>query len=130
MATIKVKKVVSDSNQVGGLKTSRYEKCEVAFGKIPAASYSLNDTIVFADVRSYEVISAKIVALSDTPVVLDIYPGADLASALTLPVASKVDISYKIEFIRGTGKVTQVETGVTAFPKVGQELQITVVQGS
>lgn len=103
---LKVRKVRVGSTDIGGLKSSRYEKMQVTFGVIQAADYAVGDTIIFSDVPSADVVRATIVAHAVSPVTLEVLPGTDLTSALPLVVGgSAVKISYIIEYIRGTGRV-------------------------
>ena len=110
MATHKVKKIAVETTDIGGLKSSRYEKLQVSYGKILAAAYSPGDTLVFADVPSQRIVKATVVAHSNTsPAVLDVYPGSAKNSPFTLNLptgqSSSVDLSYIIEYVRGGGKV-------------------------
>lgn len=105
MAELKVKKVAVAAGDVSGLKSSRYEKMQVSYGTIAAADYSLGDTVVFSDVPSKDIIKATIVAHTSSPVTLDVYPGTDVSSALTLAISEKATISYVLEYVRGTGVV-------------------------
>lgn len=108
MATHKVKKVAVDTTDIAGLKSSRYEKLQVSYGAIPAASYTLGDTIVFSDVPSRDIIRATVVAHTATPVTLEVFPATDVTSAMTLNLpdnATKPKLSYIIEYVRGTGRV-------------------------
>ena len=126
MATKTVQKLSTSTSQIGGLKTSRYEKLEVAYGVIPAASYTLGDTISFAGVRSKDIVDATIVVHTDSPVTLRVYPGTDLTSALPIATLTKADISYIINYVRGSGKVTLVEGGKTITSNSGDLLKVTV----
>ncbi len=107
MALRPVKKLAVKPTDVGGLKSSRYEKLQVSYGSIEASSYSLLDTLVFADVPSQNIVRATIVAHAVTPIVLDIYPGTFAVNQpLTLGgLTSAVKISYVIEYVRGGGRV-------------------------
>ena len=108
MATHKVKKVAVETTDIAGLKSSRYEKLQVSYGSIPAASYALGDTLVFSDVPSKDIIRATVVAHTATPVTLEVFPATDLSSAMTLLLpdnATKPKLSYIIEYVRGTGRV-------------------------
>jgi hypothetical protein len=106
MSTRKVKKVAVDTNDISGLKSSRYEKMQVSYGAIEASSYDLLDTLMFADVPSRDIIRATIVAHTSSPITLEIYPGTDISGPVTLAgVTSPVKISYVIEYVRGSGRV-------------------------
>ena len=120
MANKYVKKVATGANDVSGQKSSRYEKMQVTYGVVAAADYALGDVLVFNDVPSLDIIKATIVAHSDSPVTLEVFPGTDVSTALPLAVTSpKPKISYVIEYIRGTGAV-----GTTGAP--GELLQISL----
>jgi hypothetical protein len=110
MPNYSIKKVAANSSQIGGLKTSRYERGGVAFGVVEASSYALGDTLVFDDVNSNDIVEATIVAhTSPSPTVLEVYPGTDTSAALVLDLpgtaVAAVKISYVIHFIRGAGRV-------------------------
>jgi len=112
MANLTVRKVSTGSTVLSGLKTSRYEKAEVAYGVIEAADYTLGDTIVFDGVRSKEIIKGTVTIHTATPVVLDILPATVLTSALVMETATKAKVSYVIDYIRGEGRVgTSTTTG-------------------
>jgi hypothetical protein len=106
MATKRIRKVAVETNDVGGLKSSRYEKLQVSYGSIEASSYSLLDTLSFVDVPARDIIRASIIAHTSPAVSLEIYPGTDVSSSLTLSgVTSPVKLSYVIEYVRGSGRV-------------------------
>jgi hypothetical protein len=132
MATLKVKKVAVAATDLGGLLSSRYEKLQVSYGVIPpitngAATYANGDTIVFSDVPSKSIIRATVIAhFPDQPAVLEVYPGSDknVPFTLSLPsgVTAPVEISYIIEYVRGTGRV-----GTTTGDNSGEGDLFTVV---
>lgn len=110
MATKKVKKLAVATSDLGGLKSSRYEKLQVSYGYIPASTISTGDVLSFADVPSADILRATLIAHEATPVVLEVFPGSDVSSQLSMNLlqgAGSVTcrISYVIEYIRGTGKV-------------------------
>lgn len=114
MATHKVKKIAVDTVattpnfDLGGLKSSRYEKLQVSYGVIAASSYANGDTLIFSDVPSQDIIKATVVAHGASPAVLDVYPGSDNSGTYTLNLPSGVSapkLSYVIEYIRGGGRV-------------------------
>lgn len=108
MAIRKLKKVAVDTTDIGNLKSSRYEKLQVSYGSISAASYELLDTLVFADVPARDIIRATIVAHTSatTSVSLEVYPATDSSVPLTLSgVTAACDVSYVIEYVRGSGRV-------------------------
>jgi len=109
MANLSVKKHATNDDQVGGLKTSRYERGAMAFGVVEAAHYALGDTLVFDEINSYDIVEATIVAHTSSPTVLEVYPGTDTTNPLALDLpgtaTSTVKISYVIHYIRGAGRV-------------------------
>lgn len=106
MATKRIKKVAVETNDVGGLKSSRYERLQVSYGSIEASDYSLLDTLSFAEVPARDIIKASIIAHTSPVVSLDVYPGTDVSSPLTLAgITSPVKLSYIIEYVRGSGCV-------------------------
>lgn len=121
MSTKRIRKIAVETNDVGGLKSSRYERLQVSYGSIEASSYSLLDTLSFADVPARDIIRATIVAHTSPVVSLDVYPGTNVTSPLTLAgITSPAKISYVIEYVRGSGR-TGTSSGVD-----GDLLQITV----
>lgn len=130
MATLKVKKVAVDTTDIDGLQSSRYEKLQVSYGVIAPTDYALGDSIVFSDVPSKSIIRATVVAHDpQAPAVLDVYPGSDKNSPFTLKipvgVAGTVELSYIIEYVRGTGRV-----GSTTGDNSGEGELFTVVLAS
>jgi hypothetical protein len=107
MALRLVKKVATGDSDLGGLKSSRYEKLQVSYGLIQASSYDLLDTLVFSDVPSQDIVRATLVAHADSPVTFKVYPGTTSADQpLTIGgLSAPVNISYVIEYIRGGGRV-------------------------
>lgn len=107
---ISVKKVAvnvpgtTTAKDVGGLKSSRYERLQVSYGVIGELDYANGDTLVFSDVPSRDIIRATIIVHTTNPAELYVLPGTDLTSALTLNATEKKKISYVIEYVRGTGR--------------------------
>lgn len=117
-------KVVANS-QTGtmgnkALKRSRFEKMETAYGRIPAAAYTIGDTLNF-NLPAKELIHAKFVFGTSlagkvdpqTPntathaEALELLHGASLSSAIVWNCGAGAvaeDINYVIHYIRGTGK--------------------------
>lgn len=104
-----VKKIAVASTDLGGLKSSRYEKLQVSYGTIGAGAYTLGDTLEFADVPSQDIIRATVIAHGADPAVLEVFPGSNNTGTFTLKLPSTVNtavkLSYIIEYIRGTGRV-------------------------
>lgn len=122
MSTKRIRKIAVETNDVGGLKSSRYEKLQVSYGSIEASSYALLDTLSFTDVPARDIIRATIVAHTSPVVSLEIYPGTDVSAPLTLAgITSPVKLSYVIEYVRGSGRV-----GESTDNASGELLQITV----
>jgi hypothetical protein len=136
MATKLIKKIKGSADsdlpagvsEIAGLKSSRYEKLQVSYGVIKAADYDLGDTVVFADVPSKDIVKAELVAHAAQPITLEVYPGTDVTEALDLAVLTEVDISYIIEYVRGTGRtvVAEDENGDPVFNGEGDLLKITL----
>jgi hypothetical protein len=107
---ISVKKVAVNvpgtptAKDVGGLKSSRYEKLQVSYGVIDELDYANGDTLVFSDVPAGDIIRATIIVHTTNPAELYVLPGTDLSAPLTLRATEKKDISYVIEYVRGTGR--------------------------
>lgn len=100
MANVKVANKLTSRRAA---RRSRYEKAEVAYGKILAADYADGDILEFDFIPSKEIIHGKFVASDGTA--LEIFYGANFAAPVAFPVSSALDISYKVEYIRGTGMV-------------------------
>ena len=132
MATKRIKKVAVETNDVGGLKSSRYEKLQVSYGSIEASDYSLLDTLSFAEVPARDIIKASIIAHTSPVVSLDVYPGTDTTTPLTLSgVTSPVKLSYVIEYVRGSGRLgsdTQYKEGELLQVIVGNIADLTTQQ--
>lgn len=126
MASRSVKKLAVATTDIGGLKSSRYEKLQVSYGSIEASSYDLLDTIVFSDVPAQSLVRATFVAHDVSPVTLEVYPGtADLSLPLTVgSLSSPVKISYVIEYSRGGGRV-----GDSSADDSGEGQLLTIVVG-
>ena len=114
MAIHKIRKVAVDTVppdiDLGGMKSSRYEKLQVSYGVIDALSYALNDSLIFTDVPAQDIIRATVVAhVAGSPAVLDVYPGSDNSGEFTITLANGTatapKLSYIIEYVRGTGRV-------------------------
>ena len=121
MATVYVKNSVTGTMGTQAAKRSRFEKSEIAYGKIPSAAYEVGDTLSFDDIPMKELIHAELVSNGETK---KIFHGTSLADAITFDIsnsAATADISYVITYIRGTGKV---KVGTVAGD--GELLKITV----
>lgn len=85
----------------------------VALAAVTGTLYGIDDTLVFADIPSQDIIRATIVAhATGAPAVLDIYPGSDNTGTYTLNLINTTalttappKISYVVEYIRGGGRV-------------------------
>lgn len=107
MSTINVVNSTTGSMGVDAAKRSRYERSEVAFGKIPAAAYASLDTLVFNQIPAKEIIYGRLVTSEGHA--LEIFNKTDLSSAVAWSYNSSsgttvLDIHYVITYIRGTGK--------------------------
>jgi len=104
MANISIKNSLTNRNAA---KRTRYEKMEVAYGKIPAAAWSNGDVLVLDQIPMKQLIHAHFVASAGNTPELEIFSQADLSEALYYNLAnnSTADISYVISYIRGTGNV-------------------------
>lgn len=132
MALRPVKKIATGDSDVGGLKSSRYEKLQVSYGSIEASSYDLLDTLVFSDVPSQDIVRATIVAHTVSPIVLDVYPGTfEATKPLTITgVTSPVKLSYVIEYVRGGGRVGEEAYDAVSGLESGEGSLLTVVVGN
>lgn len=121
MANVQIKNSITNTLAA---KRSRYEKAEVAFGKILAASWEDGDTLVFDQIPMKELIHARLVSSAGSTTELELFHGADLSSAIAWNISNSnttTDISYVISYIRGTGKLQDS----TAQAGEGKLLRIT-----
>ena len=111
MATVQVKNSSTGDMGTSAAKRARYEKSEVAYGKIPAAAFAIGDTVSFDDIPMKELIHATFKAGTTS---LEMFNGANLSSAVVWDLAQTngvtADINYKVTYIRGTGKVKDSST--------------------
>jgi hypothetical protein len=115
MADKNIKKTKVATHDVGGLKSTRYEKIQVSYGTIATTDWTWgttgagDDVLIFSEVPSQDIIRATIVLHRTSPVVLDIYPGTNTAAVIDWVVggtaADRPQISYVINYVRGTGSV-------------------------
>ncbi len=108
MSTVNVKSSPTGTMGVAASKRSRFEKSEIAYGKIPAAAYLSLDTLVFNQIPSKEIIHGRIVTSENH--VLEFFNGTDFSNALAWSYnsasgATVLDLYYVITYIRGTGRV-------------------------
>lgn len=112
MSDITVKNSVTGDMGPIAAKRARYEKSEIAYGKIPAAAFAEGDTLIFEGIPMKHLIYARFTANGET---LELYTGADLSSAVEFDIVndgSSADLSYYVVYIRGTGKVKAAGTYV------------------
>lgn len=106
MADVQIKN--SLTNTIAA-KRSRYEKMEVAFGKITSDMWDDGDILVFDQIPMKELIHARFVSDDGNNPELELFHSADLSSAqyfnLAGSISSPSNISYVISYIKGTGKV-------------------------
>lgn len=107
MANKSVKNSTTGTMGTGAAKRSRFEKSEIAFGKIPAAAYASTNTLVFDQIPSKEIIYGRLVTSEGHT--LEIFNGTNISNALAWTYNSAsgttvLDIHYVITYIRGTGK--------------------------
>lgn len=111
MGNVNVKNSSTGSMGTRAAKRTRYEKMEVAYGKIPATAWAVGDTLIFDQIPMLDLVHARFVASAgDTPE-LELFHGADLSSDIDWDInaaptdAAGATISYVISYIRGTGRV-------------------------
>jgi len=98
------KNVTNSATGTMGIKAAlraRYERSEVAYGKIPAAAYTLGDTLVFSAIPMKELIHARFVGASAA---LELFNSTDLTNAIAFDLANagaKADINYVIHYRKG-----------------------------
>lgn len=128
MALQVVKNSSTGTMGINAARRSRYEKLEVAYGKVPAASYANGDTLQFAEAPSRSIVYARFV--SGAGDVLEIFSGTNVAApiAWTLAGGAVADINYIIEYIRGSGKAHTGEANSIAevSSEYGVLIQLTV----
>jgi hypothetical protein len=122
MANIEIKN--SLSNPIAA-KRSRYEKLEVAYGKILSTAWADGDTLVFDQIPMKGLVHARFVSDAGTTTELELFSGTDLSSAIAWNISNSnttTNISYVISYIKGTGKVQ--DSAVQAGE--GKLIQLTV----
>lgn len=131
MATPEVKNSSTGSMGVDAAKRSRYEKSEVAYGKIPAAAYASGDTLYFSQLPAKEIIHGRLVTSEGH--VLEIFNKSDYSSAIawtydSATSATVLDIHYVITYIRGVGKphVGLANSSAEVDGEQGVALKVTV----
>lgn len=146
MATLVVANSSTGTMGNKAYKRGRYEKAETAYGYIPAAAYNINDILTF-NIPAKELIFAKflfngvsndITSTGTSAEALEIFSGATVTNgvlAVTWNVgaaATAQPISYKIEYIRGTGR-SHPGLAVAAGEVAGEsgiQIKITVNQAN
>jgi|JI61114DRNA_FD_contig_21_3873567_length_695_multi_14_in_0_out_0_2 hypothetical protein len=109
MANVQI--VNSITNTIAAKRT-RYEKMEVAYGKIPSTAWADGDTLVLDQIPMLQLIHAKFVSDAGTTTELELFHGADLTNAIAWNISNSnttTNISYVVSYIRGTGKVQDTE---------------------
>ena len=130
MSTQVVQNSTTGTMGVDAAKRSRYEKSEVAYGKIPLAAYASGDTLYFGKIPAKEIIHGRLVTSEGHA--LEIFNKTDYSSAIAWAVDSStnspLDIHYAITYIRGTGKPhVGLANGATEVAgEQGVALQVTV----
>lgn len=122
MANVSIKN--SLTNRIAA-KRCRYEKMEVAYGKIPLAAWADGDVLVLDQIPLRQLVHARFVSSAGNSPELEIFSGADLSEPLYFNLAGgtsslTTDISYTVSYIRGTGNV-QDDTAVAGE---GQLIQL------
>ena len=126
MATKVIRKIaaalddINRNDDVAGLKSSRYEKLQVSYGYIPGGTISVGDVLSFADVPSADIIRATLVVHEVSPLTLEIFPGSNVSAQQSINIAQAsglvtANISYIIEYVRGTGKVMPGTSSASAL---------------
>lgn len=117
--------------------SSRYEKMEVAFGKLAAGSFLLLDTLAF-NIPAKNIISAKFIIGATTAdadagaEILEIFPGADVsntivwATGLAHAAVAAATLSYKIEYIRGTGGAGITPASAGSAAQLGKKIKVQI----
>jgi hypothetical protein len=114
MANKQVKSSATGTMGINAAKRARYERSEVAYGKIPAAAYTTGDVLVFNAIPMKELIHARFVAGSAS---LELFNSADLAVAHNFDIASadEVDIDYVVIYRQGNINGTETPIKLTTL---------------
>ena len=128
MAIKQIQNSTTGAFGVNAAKRTRYEKMETAYGTIPLNSYANGDTLQFVQIPSRNLIHAKFVTTAGD--VLELFNSANLTAPLTWTLGANgaPQISYVIEYIRGTGTLPATApdgSGVSAERGVLIQLHVT-----
>ena len=125
MSTKNIKKIALTTSDISGLKSSRYEKLQVSYGSIASSQYTVGDTLAFKDIPAQDIIRATVVAHSANPATLEVYPASNKNNTfnLQIPGSSPADLSYIVEYVRGTGRVGSASND---NPGEGQVFSVTI----
>jgi hypothetical protein len=100
MAVKNIKNYKENLQDIGGLNTSGSNRNKIAFGVVPADSYSLGDLLCF-NLDMAKVIEGRFNTHEGEPTTLEILPGTNLTHPLQLKLAKPVDISYVVHYVKG-----------------------------
>lgn len=125
MANVNVKNSTSNT---GMAHRSRYEKSEIAYGRVLSTDYAVGDTLVFSEIPSQDVIYAKFVSGTAS---LELFNGTDVSNAINfniLAAGATANIDYVITYIRGTGKAHSglANAGTEVSSEYGKLIQLTI----
>ena len=113
MSTHNLRKVAVASTDIANQKVARFDRINLAYGTIPAASYVAGDTLVFSQIDAKDIVDVRLTPTNGTPI--SVYNNADFTQPIRLAVGAVAsDIVYRIEFVRGTGKKLTVLTAASA----------------
>lgn len=123
MAVKNIKNYKEKPEDIPGLNISGSNRNKIAFGVIPADSYSIGDVLCF-NLDSYRIIEGRINTHEGEPTTLEILPGTNLTHPLQLKLARPVDISYVVHYVKaGSGNALINDTIHSVSPE-GERLSI------
>jgi hypothetical protein len=93
----------SSPTEISGLCSVAGTRARVAFGVIKSSEYSLGDVLCFDSLASFKIYDGKFNTHETSPSTLEILPGTKLTHPLQIKVATPVDISYVIYYVKGVG---------------------------
>jgi hypothetical protein len=121
-----IKNYKENPQDISGLNISGSSRNKIAFGVIPADSYTIGDVLCF-NLDSYRIIEGRINTHEGEPSTLEILPGTNLTHPLQLKLAKPVDISYVVHYVKGGSGNALINDAVHTAPSEGERLNLHII---